>query len=287
MGDVVKLAVLAIVLVGVLAFMLRGLRPRGGPGSAGAKSVDQLPRYTSGPATSGFVTGFVTAMAVILFVRSSAPTVSEAGAALACGVFFAVFSGRGSLTLRSIVAGAAGLLGVIPSFQQLQGGGQCSAADPFFSLAMGGLLVAVVVGATVFSSRVNRTPGYRWATLAGNGLARWLLLPSAVFGGLQVILFLTTPLGVSLSLTSSPAMGATLGVVGSVGFGLLAGFVPGLAILLGGAAIAVTQILVEAMWGSACLPPLGVGAVVPLVVFVVAYVVVTFVIDPFRRRFSG
>lgn len=307
MGDVLKYLLLAAVVVGVIWFMWHDLR-RGGADAAETeateaiateptateptepdakpaktKPVIRLPRYISGAATGGFVTGFIATMAIIALTRSFLPTLLESGVALAGGVFFAVFATPAFLGLRLIVLAVVAILGSIPTFLQLDNVGMCIGLDSGQHVWLGAVLAAVAIGAAVWRGFVAGTPKLRWATLVGTGWRRWLVLPAGIFVGLQFILFLATPLSGSFAMSSNPAMSTSLALLGAVAFGLAAGFVPGLALLLGGLAIVVSQALVGATWGSLCLPAQGVGVVVPLVVFVVAYVVVGLILDPFRR----
>lgn len=283
MGDGVKLFIFAVALVGVLWFLVRGLRPRGGPGSTGAKTMNQLARYTSGPATSGLVTGFITVMGLIVLVRGNTPGTAESGIALASGIIFAIASTPGALFFRTVAAAVVGLLGIIPTFEELTATSQCTPTNTAFNVTLGVLLIVGAALAAVLSSLLGGTPKFRWATLLGSGSTRWLLIPAAIFGGLQTVLFLAMPMGVSLSMTLSPSLATVVAFVGAVALGLLIGFVPGLALVLACGAIAFTQTFVYAAWGTACAPAVGVGAVTPLVVFFISYAVVVMMFKPFRR----
>ncbi|QAY71436.1 hypothetical protein [Xylanimonas protaetiae] len=241
--DLLGALLLLVSLVGILSFMLRGMRPARRPGRTRPRLADYGERGV-------FVPGFVSVLALVTFadvvgVPGTGTQALAAVLAVAC-----VAIGRVPVLVTQ-VCGGLGTLAAGIDFVRTVG---CTGDDVVFTTAV--LVLAVVLCAMAAGAS---------SLLVGRLFSMDLL---AAFGALEVLAFLAQPLGVPILETVSPGGATILLIVAAVLFGSLVGVAPGLAVALGGLAGGFAAVYAEAAWGTMC-GPADSGTLVALVVFVV------------------
>lgn len=223
-------------LVGLLLFLVRNGRPLRGEGSRGARSPKSLRRYgrygVEGTFESpGWLAGvFVAGLAAASFA-SRFPIAAELG--VVAGLAGALWPKVGSRVLDLIGLAGSGATGHHLLFSNADYSASYGAR--FSSL----VLVVVLFVPAAFAAR--RLPGNRSSAFTGHGLA--------LFAAVDVVSFLSTPLGVpilgsgSLSLVGASAIAALM-------FGFAFGYAPWLGALLLGAGVAVASAGTSAVIGA-------------------------------------
>lgn len=262
------LVLVTLTLAGILAFMMKGMRPQGGPGKAGARRWGDLRRYHDTDTSTGWVASLVATIAVSSLATALGATTSvTCNLAAVAGVGFAILGAAGATRTRTLAGGGAGILGIASTAISLFQDSECDAV-PFALRAATFALLAIVAALTAFARVVTARPIQ--------------LTPLALFGALEVLRFIAGPFGIPLFATTAPAASITVALVASIAFGVFVGWAPRLTIGLGGTAIALTGIGIAAGLGT-CQAPNQFGPLFALLSFAAAYSITTFISVPFRR----
>jgi hypothetical protein len=258
----------AVALVVILGFMLRGMRPRGGPGSAGARRWSDLRRYHDADRVGGWITGLVACLALTGFEAAvGAGTTTIVTTAVLTGIAFAVLNAVDAARTSMLLAGAAGVLGIGATAIGLAQSADCDASSFALRGATFALLLTVATLSTV--ARV----------VTGRPLS---LSPLAAFGALEVIGFLAGPFGTSPFTARQPALAVTLAIAAAIGFGVLVAVAPRVAVGLGGVTVALTSIGMAAGLGD-CGSGADNSSLVALVCFAALYAIVSMLALPLKR----
>ncbi len=241
-----------VVLVSIIIFMVRNPTP----------SADKAVI----PKTSVFINGLLAAVAVGLVVENVAPTwiVGVAIGALVA-FLYAMLSRTGSDNSLAIGAlsglfGAVGLFITIGSYFSSPSG--CAPAD-IGQRVLGLVLVCVafLVGAALAGSRsLFRVDKIGPAILA-------------TFGALEIVQFLSSPLGVSL--VDLGVTGWVVSLVAALAVGFAAPIWPELVIGVASLTVIVASVLGSVVGSATCLPGPDVTALAPIIGFVAVYFLVS------------
>lgn len=266
--DLLAPVLLAAAVAVILLVMVRGMRPRGGPGSAGAHRWSDLRRFRDTGSAANWIIAAVATLALVGFatmVGAGGDVVVPLGAF--AGLAFAVVDAVGAARVRAVAAGVAGALGILSTVIALFAEPGCT-GSPFALLAATFALLVVVASL---------------ATLARVLTARPVTItPLAAFGALEVIGFLAGPFGVSPFVTDWPGASVTISLMGAIGLGLLVGVAPRVAIGLGGVAITLTGIGIDAGIGGCTTGP-DASAVLAVAGFAACYGVFTLITGTTRK----
>lgn len=225
----IELLLVLAFLVGVLALMVPRLRR--GPA---ASSLAGLRRYRSPDDLGGYLGGMLAALAVASFCTATGMlTATSVTVGALMGVAWVIV--RPFAFLRGVLAGSTGVLGIIGTVLGFFSDAQCG------NVALSARLASLVVLA------VAAAIGAALAGVTGR------LRPSgalAVFAALEVLVFLSSPLGVSVIDTSG--FGVVASIVIAAVFGFFAFLAPRAVMGLGAVAVGVTSVGAAATVGVAC-----------------------------------
>lgn len=238
---IVALIVL-FVLVAILALMVPRLRP-----TTGSMALN---RYGAPNATPGGVSGAVAAVALASFCGTI-------GVIAATAVTVGVLVGLSTAMLRGlprqVLLGACGLLGSIGAVLGYLADASCTGDLYVRLLALGLMAIAAAGGGVV-------------AVVTGR------LAPAsalAAFATIEVLAFLSSPLGASIFDTS--VLGVALAVIVAASFGFFAFVAPVVVIGLGAVAIGVASLGISAGVGSVCSSRSQFEPLIVLAAFCVAF----------------
>lgn len=263
MTETVALLLAMVCLIGILALMVGAhRRPSIGSGERGP--------FLSLGSAGGFVPGLVATVALTHTPVGDFGSSSDVGALGAgLGVMFAILAVRALSPIRVwafAIIGAVGTVGAVITFLTLD---TSLAGSLWQRLVVLAALGGSVVATSMFSGRWGS-----WDRLRDE--------PLAIFGALEVLIFLSAPLGVQLSSTSAPTVGVLAATVGSALLGIMIKFSPGFVIGLAAFAIALSSVAVATY---VYLPVNGPGhSIVLLLAYVASYVVTALVMKPFHAK---
>lgn len=225
----IELLLVLVFLIGVLALMVPRLRS-----GRGASSLAVLRRYRSPDELGGYLGGMLAALAVASFCTATGMLTATAvtvGALM--GIAWVIV--RPVAFLRGVLAGSTGVLGIVGTVLGFFSDAQCgniALSARLASLAV--LAVAAGIGAAIAGVTGRLRPS---SALAG-------------FAALEVLVFLSTPLGVSVMDTSG--FGVVASVVIAAVFGFFAFLAPRVVMGLGAVAVGLTSVGAAATVGVAC-----------------------------------
>lgn len=255
--ELVTALVVAIVVAGILALMVPGLRSR----REGAGLSDAL-----GPSKAGgLIAGFVGALGV-----SGAMNLSGAGigTGLTIGVLYAVatvVAVRLSITAALILAAGGTVIGAASTGYAaivLPGCGWTGPSDQVLAI-----LVVVIFGLLGVAAAIFMGP------------RRWMGVVAAL-SAIKIVLFIASPFGVSFLHLPSTAWPVVL--LAAIGLGIGALLAPAIVIGLAALAVSVTTLLTSAIAGTACVP----GAHPEDLATITGYIVVALLLNGLIGRFS-
>ena len=225
----IELLLVCAFLVGVLALMVPRLR-RG----RGASSLAGLRRYRSPDDLGGYLGGMLAALAVASFC-TAVGTLTATSVTIGALMGIAWVIVRPFAFLRGVLAGSTGVLGIVGTVLGFFSDAQCgdvALSARLASLAV--LAVAAAIGAAIAGVTGQLRPS---GALAG-------------FAALEVLVFLSTPLGVSVLDTSG--LGVVASIVISALFGFFSFLAPRVVMGLGAVAVGLTSVGGAATVGVAC-----------------------------------
>lgn len=240
-----------VVVVASLLFIVRGARGVGGA----ARGRSGLLAYRSPSTAGGAVSGVVAAV-----MASSAANLAQLGGATSVtigamvGVLFAILATIQSSLLLAIATAGFALLGAGAAVTGLFGGASCSTVDLNVRI-----VALVILGGTA-------AIGIFAAIATGRFHLRSLL---AVVGAVRVVMFLASPLGVSI--VDLPAAAWIVACIGAALFGWLAGIAPDFSMGLCALVVGITALAASAAYGSPCTTGGDPGDLLTMAGFIACY----------------
>lgn len=226
----IELLLVFAAVVGVLAIMVPRLRR--GPA---ARSVASLSRYRSPDSLRGYMAGMLATLAAASFCTAMGMvTATSASVGALVAVVWVVVQRRDFWS--GVFLGATGVLGIIGSVAGFLADAQCGGGAPLPAR----LACVVVLG-------VAASLGVVVAGMTGRFHGSGAL---ASFAALEILIFLATPLGVSVLDTSG--FGVAISLVIAALFGFFAFLAPRVVIGLGAVAVGVASAAAAAAVGVAC-----------------------------------
>jgi len=227
--ELVTALVVALVVAGILFFMVPRMRPSVSGGGIGD--------YRQPGKGAGLAAGLMGAIGVSTLLNAGGASATNGVVIGASYGIATIVATRVSKTVAGMLATTGTGLGILGTAYTFVFVPACDWVQPIERI--GAVLVVVVfsligVAVTVF-----------------DGQGRWMGVPAA-FTAMSIVLFVASPFGVSM--LDLPAAAWVVTIVAAVGLGVGAVLAPGLVVGLGGVAVAVTKLLTSAFIGTECLP---------------------------------
>ncbi len=256
LGPVFVLATLAGIFV-----MLTGWRPRGG-----GRGIRIMPSRLPGPTT--LLAGVFVSLSIGSVLEGfQLPWEAAAGWGCGLGLLLGILYAVQSELVLGIVYCVIGVVALVPAVSDFVSAADCIVVDPGWRVPALILVVLLAMGGGVLGFIVRRR--------------FYLASALALTAGIEILLFASSPLGISLASLGAPAWIAAGVLAILVGFATT--YSPEFVIGAGAVVLSVTLLGVGVVAGSACSEPDTSGVLIALV-FVVVFIVTAKVGSAIRPR---
>lgn len=262
MTDLIGLIVVALSIATIIVFIFRGAAP------VGSAAVGLFAGFGDIGDRGGFAGGLVASFAVATTLSGTSAGAgggSAAGALLAVA-YFLLTRLRLPVGIR-VVSGLVGTAGFIALVVTLVAGQGCTAIPVWQRILVIGLLVLAAALGTVASLVMGRPR-----------------IPSALalFGALEIVVFVSSPLGISL--LDQPVAAWIVAFATAVLLGALSALAPQFVIGMTGAVIAVATVMSATVFGDTCMSGPALQNLSSLAAFSAVYVLLTVALGRWIRR---
>lgn len=218
-------------LLGILGFLVRGMRPAKGRGRYGAKRWRDLDSYRPAEDVTAWAAPAIALLAVVAIFDRSRGAAATSGLVLG---LLAVATPDALRRPRDVALSAFGAVAAVVVAGRYLAGTVCSPTSTMWRLLF------LVAALAAFA-----------ACAAGGMVARGIdtRLGLGAFSVIEVLVFVASPFGVQLT---GFGMVAALGV--AAGFGALVGIFPVVGLTLAAVGVAVASVGMTEMSGDACSP---------------------------------